>query len=147
MKYIPLNQSYSRLVTISLLSTPSMPIVSENGLSLTQTITFVELCWQLRPYVDLFRPNFNPSDPNKPHLSSTLPPYALPKNVVDFLADALFDNHQASVCKVINSCWSSLNRQIWSTHDAMRSADHLIDTFLKYGSSHKIGTANLTAIY
>lgn len=93
----------------------------------------MDFCWQLSPYLDLFRP-----DPSL-HGPSTNPPYELPHNVTRFLSECIFSSMSDESHALIANLWQELSLDIWATRDDSRKADHLIDYFLRYGSKYGLG--------
>jgi CxC5 like cysteine cluster associated with KDZ transposases len=97
------------------------------------TLQFMEICWQLLPYLDLHR-----VDP-QPVVPQDRPPYDLPPNVVSFIADCFYGTHSDRFCQVIEQTWRLLSNFIWQTRQTNRVDAHLLDKFLRFGTSHNIG--------
>ena len=109
--------------------------MSVTALSFENSLRFMELCWQLVPYLELWR-----RDPSLDlNYLATTPPLDLPVNVTQFLADCIFSQHTEEDCAIIDEAWNTLSRLIWATRQKEREAVHLIDSFLQYGPQHKIG--------
>jgi KDZ transposase family protein len=106
-----------------------------SSLNPKETLRFMELCWQMTPYLDLFRPDPLLED----QYEENHPPLELPTNVAKFFADCLFSQPSTADVKAINNAWQSLSHFIWSMRHEPREAMHLLSLFLKFGPEHDIG--------